>query len=625
MTIEQINALKTQGVAQVLAKTVSKPWKGQDFVPGRVGGTWNAAVTAEPKSFNMLVAERDGPTSAIVGNMTDWLVDYNVITKKWRPRAANYEIKVDEKAGTLDVIYTLRDDLYWSWYNNAKPRVKVTSDDVVFWYNNIEGNPDFQSSGYNGQFLAMPSGRMAHIDIKKIDDRRFAFHFPRIVANPLLETNRDIKPKLMYEGAYEKYLEKKAWNKAHPKSQVDATSPVLDILSIATDPRTIPSMGRNFLVEYSPAQRMVYKRNPDFWEKDINGAAVNYPAETIVQILPDTNTQFLIFKEGKIDAYSARPEDLNELILGARNKKSAANHADYADEEKRGTEGYTVFNAEGSLGALLWSFNQNPKNKGSAYYDWFTKKEFRQAMSCILNRARLASQVYRGLAQPKLDFFPAANPYYNPDIKLQYTYDPARAVKLLASIGMKRDGPGTKTPGTMRDSKGRAIEFDLSIMSDANTTADTASIIMDEAAKIGVKVNVRTLDFQKLVDQLTKSYDWQSLIIGLGTNFFPTQGSNVWPTTGNLHLWYPLQPKPATAWEARVDYLYTEGSYTIDHDKAQKIWDEYQRIILEQCPVIYLMRARSFTALRNRWNFSNVYYDNLNGFETTHIFLEPGD
>jgi peptide/nickel transport system substrate-binding protein len=145
---------------------------------------------------------------------------------------------------------------------------------------------------------------------------------------------------------------------------------------------------------------------------------------------------------------------------------------------------------------------------------------------------------------------------------------------------------------------------------------------MDECARVGIKVNIRQVDFKKLVDQLSATYDWASVIIGLGTNFFPTQGSNVWPSDGNLHLWHPLQESPGTDWEARIDYLYNEGKYTIDKEKAKLLWDEYQKLLLEQCPVIYLLRPRSFYALRNRWDFSNVYYDNLNGTETSHIFLK---
>jgi peptide/nickel transport system substrate-binding protein len=197
-------------------------------------------------------------------------------------------------------------------------------------------------------------------------------------------------------------------------------------------------------------------------------------------------------------------------------------------------------------------------------------------------------------------------------------YDPERAVQLLASIGMSRDADGV-----MRDVQGREVEFDLTIPADNAITNDLASIIVDECARVGIRVQIRATDFQKVVEQLTGTYDWQSVIIGLGANYWPTQGSNVWPSTGNLHLWYPLQESPATDWEARVDHLYNEGRYTLDRERAEKIWNEYQTIFLEQCPVIYLVRPRAFTALRNRWDFSNVYYDNIGGLQMDYAWLRP--
>jgi peptide/nickel transport system substrate-binding protein len=276
-----------------------------------------------------------------------------------------------------------------------------------------------------------------------------------------------------------------------------------------------------------------------------------------------------------------------------------------------------VFNNEGSLGASLWSFNQNPANKDRPFYSWFTRKEFRQAMSCLLNRERIINQVYRGLAFPKYDFFPEPNPYYNADISLKYRYSLQQAESLLSSAGFK------KAPdGTLRDEQGRAVEFDLSLSADNAIGSDIASIIVDDCKVAGIKVTIRQVDFQTLVGQLTGSYDWQSVLIGLGTMLFPTQGSNVWPTTGNLHLWYPLQKTPETDWEARVDYLYNEGSVTLDRDKARAIWNEYQEIILEQCPVVYLVRARTFVGLYNKWDFSNVYYDNMGGFQVEKAWLK---
>ena len=66
---------------------------------------------------------------------------------------------------------------------------------------------------------------------------------------------------------------------------------------------------------------------------------------------------------------------------------------------------------------------------------------------------------------------------------------------------------------------------------------------------------------------------------------------------------------------------YVEGSFTVDPEKARVIWDEFQSIILEQLPVIYLIRQRSFFAIQNRWDFTNFYFDNLNGAETSYLFL----
>ena len=581
MTLDEIARIVSAGKEEILGKTVSKPWRGEAFVPGVRGGSWYSSMTEDPKSFNLQVAERDATTMGIVSRLVDSLVEYDYVKRAFKPGCASFEILTDEKNDRLSVIYTLRDDLWWSFYGSDR-KVKVTSDDVVFWYDEIEGDPEFQSSSYNGHFVTMPDGSEKPITIEKLDDRRFAFHFPRIVANPLLATNREFGPRFIYE----------------PAKRAGGVEGVLSLFSVAVDPKTIPSMGPEFLVEYTPAQRLVFKRNPDYWKRDQSGVSIPYPDETVVQIVAAENTQLLLFKEGQQDSYGLRPTDLDELV----NRKNAD---------------YTVFAADGSLGASFWSFNQNPKNRDTPQYAWFTKKEFRQAMSCLLNRDRIAAQTYRGLAEPKLDFFPEANPFYDPAITLQYLYDPARAVRLLESAGFRRD-----SEGVMRDRNGVAVEFDLSVVSDNAIVGDISSIIVDECKKVGITVNVRATDFQKLVEDLSATYGWQSIIIGLGSNYWPTQGSNVWPSNGNLHLWHPLQKKPATEWEARVDWLYNEGSYTIDETKAKRYWDEYQRIFLEECPIVYLVRPRSFVALRNRWDFSNVYFDNIGGFETSHAWLK---
>lgn len=580
MTLDEINQYLASSENLIENNTIHKPWRGEKFESGKVGGVWNTSITADPKSFNLLVAERDNATAGVLSYLYDSLVDYNHVTKEWFGRLAEPRIEVDEKNDKMDVYFTLRDDIFWTFYDSDE-KVKVTSDDVVFWYDEIVGDINFQSSGYNGQFLTMKDGSEAHIDIEKINDRTFVFHYPRIIAEPLLHSNMNFGPRFIYKKA----------------KDLGGTDAVKAICSVDTDVKTLPSIGRNYLVEYSQSQRLVYKRNPYFWEKDINGVATSYPETMIVNIVSDNNTAFLLFREGKLESYSPRPEELTDVV-------------------KKAGDDYTVFNGGGSLGSSLWSFNQNPKNSTKPFYNWFCKKEFRQAMSCILNRERIIEQTFRGLAEPNYTFFPEANPYYNTNIQLQYKFNLTMASELLDKCGFFK-----KSDGFCYDNDGNKIEFDLTIVGNEGVFQDMATTMADEAEKVGVTIKIRTLDFQKIVELLTVSYDWQSLIIGLGVPVFPTQGSNVWPSDGNLHLWYPLQKTPATEWESRIDELYNEGSCTVDKKKAQKIWDEYQKIILEECPVIYLVRPESFFALRNRWDFTNMYFDNMRGATTEYLYL----
>ena len=587
MTLSEIEAYKASMQNNLVQRTVSKPWKDEPWTCGKQGGDWQTSISGDPKSFNFLIAERDAETSGILNVLNDYLVDYNSVQKKWVPRLAGFEVRTDEKSKTMDVILTLRDDIFWSFYENSKPRVKVTSDDVVFWYDEIMCDEEMGSSAYNSQFMEMDDGSVKRISIEKIDERRFAFHFPKIVADPLLSINMSFGPAFQYKKA---------------KDEGGAAA-VKNLNSVAVDPKTLPSMGAYFITEYTPGQRVVYTRNDDFWEKDANGVNIHYPEKRIATIIGDNNTRFLLFKQGKLETFSPSPEQLEDIVNNAKNN---------------GDDGYTVFNAGGSMSAPFWTFNQNPKNSDEPSYKWFIKKEFRQAMSCLLNRERIISQTYRGLAEPKYGFFPKANAFYNEEIILPYRFSHAHAQKLLAEVGFEK-----RSDGFLYDENGVKVEFDLSIVSSQPVMSDIAQIISDECKKEGITVNVRQTDFQRIVEQLTSTYDWQTLIIGLGgSNIFPTQGSNVWVSSGNLHMWNPLQKTPATDWEKRIDYLYNTAKCIPDIEKARPLWEEYQRIFLEQCPIVYLVSGRTFFSINNRWNLSNVYFDNQVGALTDRCYLK---
>jgi len=576
---DQAEQLQQQAHSDILAKTVNKPGSFE-LPPGKVGGTWTATINNDPKTFNELAA-RDADTGTVTGVLFDYLADYDPYKREWKSNLASFKIEADQKNDKMRVVFTLRDDLFWTLpgQKRAEDGVKVTSDDVIFWYNEIDGDKALQQPGYSSQFVDMPDGSEAHITIEKIDDRSFAFNYPRIVANPILSSNMQFGPRYIYQ----------------PAKKSSGVEGVLNLFSVDADVTKIPSIGMYHIVEYTPGVRVVLQRNPFYWKKDKNGTSLPYIQKIIYRIVPDQNTEFLLFKEGQKDSYGPRPEDLQELV----NQKDPD---------------YTVYNGGETLGSNWMVFNQNPQNMDPVVNGWFTQTKFRQAMSCLLNRKRISDQVYRGLASPAEYLFPRPNPMFNPDIKLQYTYDRNRALKLLSEIGMKRDADGV-----MRDKDGNAVEFDIIMGVETNIGIDIANIFADELSQVGIKLNVRPIDFQKLVESMTSTYDWEMMLFGGWSIYWPSSGSNVWQSSGNFHLWHPLQEKPATEWEARLDHLYNEGRFTIDQNERRAIYDEYQKIILNQTPVLFIVHPLSFNAVRNKWK--NVTYDTLMGLRTEYLYL----
>ena len=77
--------------------------------------------------------------------------------------------------------------------------------------------------------------------------------------------------------------------------------------------------------------------------------------------------------------------------------------------------------------------------------------------------------MYSGLAVPAHNFFARANPCYDESIRLEYTYNPERAVKLLSEIGITRN-----SRGEMVDQDGNRIEFTMNVGAENNIGVDMA-------------------------------------------------------------------------------------------------------------------------------------------------------
>ena len=116
-----------------------------------------------------------------------------------------------------------------------------------------------------------------------------------------------------------------------------------------------------------------------------------------------------------------------------------------------------------------------------------------------------------------------------------------------------------------------------------------------------MKVNFQLVEFNTLVAKLTSSFDWDAIVLGLTGSIDPHFGQNVWLSSGQLHMWYPQQKTPATDWETRIDELFALGAEEMDEAKRKDYYDEYQRIIAEETPMVYTALSARLTAVRNKF------------------------
>ena len=174
----------------------------------------------------------------------------------------------------------------------------------------------------------------------------------------------------------------------------------------------------------------------------------------------------------------------------------------------------------------------------------------------------------------------------------------------------------------MADKSGRPVEFSLITNAGNRIRERIVAMVQQDLAKIGIRVNIVTLDFPSLIERITKNWDYEVCVLGLiNVQLDPNSEMNVWISSAANHQWNPSQKSPATPWEAELDKNMLAQAAATDPAKRKIYFDQVQRIVVEQAPFIYLIHrntlAASSPAVKNLsistlfpqiyWNIDELY------------------
>lgn len=534
-----------------------------------------SAILSDPKTFNEALSN-ESPN--IFGYVGTGLITENGKGELQPALAESWVVSPDSKT----VTFKLRDNLRWS---DGAP---LTTDDVAFTFNEVYFNEEIPSDTRDilkiGKQRKLPT-------LKKIGTNQIEFTTPEPFAPFIRTLGISILP---------------AHKLRSTVTQKDTKGKPLFLSTwgINTKPSDLVSSGMFMLDSYAPGERLVFKKNPNFWSKDAQGNQQPYIDKVVWQIVESTDTALVQFRSGGLDSYGVSPDFFSLL------KK----------EEQKG--GYKIYNGGPATGTTFMSFNLNQGERdGKPLVDpiksrWFNNVKFRQAIAYGIDRQRMINNIYRGLGAPQDSPISVPSPYYlsRKEGLPFYDYDLQKAKALFAEAGFKYN-----EQNKLIDDRDNPVRFTLITNSGNKIREAMGTQIKQDLALIGIEVDFTPIAFSLLIDRIDNSLQWDSLLIGFTGGIEPNDGANFWSVDGASHM-FNLKPqkgsKPVTNrqvadWEKKIDTLYIQAAQALNEDKRRQLYAETQKITQENLPCIYLVNSLSLSAIKNR--IKGIDYSPING------------
>jgi peptide/nickel transport system substrate-binding protein len=332
-------------------------------------------------------------------------------------------------------------------------------------------------------------------------------------------------------------------------------------------------LGPFSVAEQKPGEYVLLKRNPQYWKRDSAGHQLPYLNAVRLYVLSNRDTELIRFRQGDIQLIENMSPDLYEQL--------------HSEEPAAARDlGPSIESEE------LW-FNEVARSPLPPYKKaWFRSRNFRRAISMAINRPDLARVAFRGHATPATGMLSPANKFWFDKNLKPLPYDANGALDLLKQDGFHRDGD------VLTDKAGNPVSFSLITNTGNKSRERMGSLIQQDLQQIGIKVNFVPLDFPSIIERVTKTFNYDSCLLGFtNVDLDPNGQMNVWVSSADLHEWNPAQKSPETSWEAEIDrYMRTQAS-TLDRSQRKISFDRVQEIAAEQQPTIHLVDKNALVAV----------------------------
>ena len=317
-------------------------------------------------------------------------------------------------------------------------------------------------------------------------------------------------------------------------------------------------LGMYKLNKWTSGQEVILDSNKNYFE------GRPYIDRYVYKIIPDPATMFLELQKGGIDMMGLTPIQYT--------KQTDSNLFKQNFQKFR----YPVFSY------TYMGFNLTKT--------WFKDKRVRQAIAYAIDKEEIVDVVLFGLGRP------ATGPYvpntwaYNPKVK-KYDYDLDKSRKLLKEAGWE----DTDDDGIL-DKVGEKFEFTVLTNMGNRSREQTATIIQYRLKKIGIKMNIRVLEWSTFINEFIDKRNFAAVILGWGLDLDPNQ-YDIWHSSKTREKEFNF----VSYNNPEVDALLEKGRRTFNIEERKIAYYRIQEILADEVPYIFLYVPDATPILSSRF------------------------
>jgi len=307
--------------------------------------------------------------------------------------------------------------------------------------------------------------------------------------------------------------------------------------------------------EWRVDEKIALEANPKYFD------GRPHIAKYVFRIIPDNAVEFLELRNKSIDTMVLTPDQYHA-------------YPEFFEEYKKYRFPRAAYTYLG--------FNLN--------HPIFKEKLVRLALAHALQKKELVQAVLLGMGQSATGPFLPLSWSFNSEVK-DFEYNPKLSKQMLQEAGwqdLNQDG--------ILEKDGKNFEFTLMTNQGNKMRALTAEIIQEQLKKVGIKMNIRIVEWSTFIKNFIDKKNFEAIILGWALS----------PDPDIYNIWHSSQKKDGqynfvSYQNLEVDALLEEGRKTFDQQKRKEIYRKVHGLVHDDIPYIFLFYPDFLPVVQERF------------------------